>query len=420
MNLSIIIPTYNEAGNLKDLLLELNRVLNFLGLSYEVLIIDGNSTDGTRDIPLKLDMPCRVLIQNKPGYAEALKTGFQNAKGEYFLTLDADMSHDPAFVEALWDKRKEAEVVIASRYVPGGKALMPQSRLLMSRILNAFFSRGLSLPFKDLSSGFRLYKAETVKGIEVTSKNFEILEELLIKCIAGGWRIAEVPMVYRPRKAGRSKAKLIKFGICLLKTFFKMWRLRNSIESADYDDRAYDSRIFLQRYWQRRRVEIIKSFVGSHNKILDIGCGSSRLLGLLPSLVGLDILVSKLRYDRKFGHPLVNGSVWTLPFLDGQFDCVICSEVIEHIPAGDEPFQEMKRVLKPGGTLILGTPDYGPITWRMIEAVYGFVAPGGYAHEHITHYTFDSLKALLIRFGFDVKESAFILNSEMIIRAIKK
>lgn len=419
MDLSVIIPAFNEAGNLKELLIELKRVLAPLHLEYEILIIDGKSTDGTPDIPFAINIPAKVFTQGKPGYAEALKTGFQNARGEYYLTLDADMSHDPAFIKSMWRKRCEAEIVIASRYVPGGKALMPKGRFILSKILNIFFSIGLSLPYKDFSSGFRLYQASTIKSIRILSANFEILEEILIHCIAGGWRVAEVPMIYRPRKSGRSKAKLIKFGYFLLKTFFQMWRLRNSIESADYDDRAYDSRIPLQRYWQRKRVQILESFSKGKEKILDIGCGSSRLLARLPAVIGVDILESKLRYGRKFGQPLVNGSVWELPFKDRQFDCVICSEVIEHIPAGDIPFLEMQRVLKPGGILVVGTPDYGPLTWRAIEAIYGLVAPGGYAHEHITHYTKESLKSLLARLGFHINQMKYILNSEMILQCTK-
>jgi ubiquinone/menaquinone biosynthesis C-methylase UbiE len=94
---------------------------------------------------------------------------------------------------------------------------------------------------------------------------------------------------------------------------------------------------------------------------LDIGCGSNRILNAGLSVVGLDILLNKLRYARKFNRPLINGSIWALPFKDAIFDCVVCSEVIEHIPEGMKPFLEMRRVLKPGGTLVLGTPDYALI-----------------------------------------------------------
>src|SRR5207253_88977 len=81
------------------------------------------------------------------------------------------------------------------------------------------------------------------------------------------------------------------------------------------------------------------------------------------------------------------GSIFELPFKDASFDCVICSEVIEHVPADEKVFSELLRVLEPGGRLILGTPDYDRWRWRALEWVYGKVSPGGYADEHITHYS---------------------------------
>ena len=133
-------------------------------------------------------------------------------------------------------------------------------------------------------------------------------------------------------------------------------------------------------------------------------------------MVGLDILLNKLRYGRRFGRSLVNGSIWQLPFSNDSFDCVICSEVIEHIPAGELPFLEICRVLKPGGMLVIGTPDYAHRTWRIIEALYRVAAPGGYADEHITQYSHESLVALLQPLGYCVNQTGYILNSEMILQ----
>ena len=98
-------------------------------------------------------------------------------------------------------------------------------------------------------------------------------------------------------------------------------------------------------------------------RVLDVGCGSSRIVGSTP-MVGLDIVLAKLRYARRYGNPLVHGSIFELPFKDCAFDCVICSEVIEHVPADERVFSELERVLEPGGRLILGTPDYVRRRWR--------------------------------------------------------
>src|SRR4029077_16655525 len=79
-------------------------------------------------------------------------------------------------------------------------------------------------------------------------------------------------------------------------------------------------------------------------RVLDVGCGSSRIIGS-GQMVGLDIVLAKLRYARRYGNPLVHGSIFALPFKDGVFDSVICSEVIEHVAADERVFSELERVL---------------------------------------------------------------------------
>jgi SAM-dependent methyltransferase len=105
-----------------------------------------------------------------------------------------------------------------------------------------------------------------------------------------------------------------------------------------------------------------------------------------------------------------------LPFKNSSFDCVISSQVIEHIPFDESLFSEMRRVLAPGGRLIIGTPDYATRGWRIIEPLYGHLIPGGYHDEHITHYTHESLSRILTRHGFVAEESAYVWRSELIMR----
>src|SRR5439155_974914 len=153
----------------------------------------------------------------------------------------------------MWATRSAAEVVIASRYIHGGTADMPRSRRILSRTLNLVFKRGLSLPYSDLSSGYRLYRRRALDSLELRGTDFNILEEILIRAVAAGFTVQEVPFHYRPRLAAKTHARLASFAVSYLKTFGTMWKLRNSIASADYDARAYDSIVPLQRYWQRRR-----------------------------------------------------------------------------------------------------------------------------------------------------------------------
>jgi len=229
--------------------------------------------------------------------------------------------------------------------------------------------------------------------------------------LAAGYAIREVPLHYR--SLGSSRAWLARFALSDLKTFAAMWKLRNSIASADYDARAYESIVPLQRYWQRRRYRVITTMVAGASRVLDVGCGSSRIIGS-ARMVGLDIVLAKLRYARRYDKPLVRGSMFELPFKDRAFDCVICSEVIEHVPADERVFSELERVLEPGGRLVLGTPDYDRWRWRALEALYGRLAPGGYADEHITHYSRSNLSAYLLARGFTIDAVEYVGGSEMI------
>jgi glycosyltransferase involved in cell wall biosynthesis len=413
MNLSIVIPALNEAGNLGMLLPVARDMAAKLAENHEVIVVDGGSTDGTADTAAKLG--AQVVRQTEPGYGGALKAGFAAAQGDYVATMDADFSHRPEFLRRMWNMRDRAEVVIASRYVEGGRADMPWSRLVLSRILNGFFSRGLSLPCRDMSSGFRMYKRNALQDITIQSRDFEVLEEILIKLYAEGYQVIEVPFYYCPRREGRSHAKLIKFGLRMLRTFFRMWSLRNSIDCCDYDWRAHDSLIVPQRYWQRKRFEILTQFARGANRTLDVGCGSSRILLNLPDSVGVDVRLNKIRYLRRYGQRAVVGSLFALPFESQQFDCVICSEVIEHVPNDPKWCEELIRVLQPGGRLIIGTPDYGGWSWPTIEWIYGKVMPGSYADEHITHYSRQSLAGQLAEYGFEPVDCRYILGGEMVL-----
>lgn len=409
--LSVVIPTLNERDNVEILIPALRRMLDEMGVPGEVLVLDAGSADGTAAAAERAG--ARAIPVSR-GYGHATRVGLREARGEYVVTMDADLSHRPDVVARLWSIRDPLAIGIASRYVPGGAARTSRTRIVLSRLLNVVFARGLSLPVRDLSSGFRIYPRRVAQLLEPRGDDFDILPELLVRAHIAGWRIREIPFDYAPRHAGRSKARLLRLGGAYLRTFARLWRLRNSIAAADYDERAFDSVIPLQRYWQRTRHALVTR-VARHGPILDVGCGSSRILRDLPGAVGLDISFQKLRYMSRYGVPLVHGSVFALPFRDEAFATVVCSEVIEHIPESDIPLRELTRVLRRGGTLVLGTPDYGRFSWRALEAAYRVLAPGGYADEHITQYTHARLVERVVGLGHRHIRTDYVGGSEMIL-----
>ncbi len=410
-DLSVVIPAHNEGPNLRGLLPQLRSILDEIGVSSEILVVvredDPETLEAARGV-------AAVERQRDPGYGGALRTGFGQARGRYILTMDADLSHPPTFTTDLWRHRDEAEVLIASRYVEGGSARMPVFRALLSRALNRFFAFGLGVPLRDLSSGFRLYRKSALAMDDVRARDFDVLPEIVIRAYTNGWRVKEIPFRYEPRVHGSSNARVIPFGVAYLRTFRRLWATRHDVKAADYEDRAFDSRHFPQRYWQRRRHRLIGEFV--QGPTLDLGCGSSRLLGTLPAgSVGLDILQGKLRRSRRFGRHLVQASSLRLPFADGAFSCVVSSQLIELVPPGENALGEWARVLAPGGRLILATPDYGRRRWRFLGALYSRIVPGAEGTPPLARYARSRLVDAVQARGLTLEAVREILGAEMVL-----
>ena len=414
MDLSILLVALDQGDNLASLLPQLGAVLQPLGVTYEILVVGARADDLA--ISAAGCPGVTILKQTEPGYGGALRAGFRAARGQFVLTMDADLSHPPEFIKALWHGREGADIVIGSRYVAGGRAEMARTRRVLSQILNAFFRRGLSFKVRDLSSGFRLYRAAVTNQQEYSARDFDILQQILVRAYAEGWAIREVPFAYAARSGRFSRTRLAAFALAYLRTFFSLWKMRNSILAADYDDRAHDSPIWLQRYWQRQRFRHVTDLIDGQGPVLDVGCGSSRIIGALPpGSLAMDVLLRKVRYARKFRRFVVQASGFSIPVRDESFPCVLCSQVIEHVPKESPILDELTRVLRPGGLLVLGTPDYSKWQWVWMEKAYGIAAPGGYADEHIAHYTFDELVQRFTARGFRLEAVRYILKGELIL-----
>ena len=206
LDLTVVIPTLNERENVELLLPQLRRTLDGMGVRGEILVLDAGSRDGTADAAER--MGARA-IRLGSGYGEAIRVGLREARGEYVVTMDADLSHQPEVVSRLWSIRHPMTIGIASRYAPGGSARTSATRIALSRLLNVVFARGLALPVHDLSSGFRIYPRRAAQMLEAQADDFDILPEILVRAHSSGWRIVEMPFEYAPRNAGSSKARRI-------------------------------------------------------------------------------------------------------------------------------------------------------------------------------------------------------------------
>jgi len=208
----VIIATYNERDNVRDLIPAIFRSAPEVNL----LIVDDNSPDGTSHLvnDLKKRYPGLHLKtrSGKLGYGTAFIEGFTYAlehDADIIVTMDADFSHDPEELPRLIETLNGADVVVGSRYINGIRILnWPLRRLLLSSFANMYVNLVLNMKIKDCTSGFRCYRAEVFRKIpfqQCKSHGYAFLVEILYRVKRAGYKIVEHPIVYTERREGQSK-----------------------------------------------------------------------------------------------------------------------------------------------------------------------------------------------------------------------
>jgi dolichol-phosphate mannosyltransferase len=209
---AVIIPTYNERENLESIVTRVRAAVP----EADVLIVDDNSPDGTGDLAEKLaltDEHVHVLHRaGKAGLGAAYLAGFGWALDRGYgalIEMDADGSHDPAELPGLLAALATADLVVGSRWVPGGTVRnWPRSREHLSRGGNAYARLVLGLPVHDATGGYRAYRAETLRDLglhDVRSQGYCFQIELTVRTARAGKVITEVPIVFTERTHGSSK-----------------------------------------------------------------------------------------------------------------------------------------------------------------------------------------------------------------------
>jgi dolichol-phosphate mannosyltransferase len=190
--------------------------------NFEIIVIDGFVCDKNTYLECKKNKVNYCQRYNNNSYGEAVRAGIARSKADYIVIMDADLSHSPKFINKMY-KKKNYDVVIASRYVDGGSTENPYHLILMSRLLNYVYSKILSLKIKDISNSFRLYNAKKLKNIEINCNNFDLVEEILYELVKKfkKIKIIELPYLFKRRKFGLSKRTLI-FSIAYLLTLIRL------------------------------------------------------------------------------------------------------------------------------------------------------------------------------------------------------
>ncbi len=243
---TVVLPTYNEIGNLKnmvDALFALNMP------DFHLLVVDDNSPDGTGQLADELAQASggyiRVLHrQEKNGLGPAYIAGFKQAiadGADYILQMDADFSHQPKYIPQMLDKltSENADVVLASRYLKGGS--VDQSWGIYRKLLSWWANRIyvpaiLRLPVRDATGGFKLWRKETLIGIDVDrvhSNGYVFQVEMSYLAHRLGYKIAEIPIHFPDRQVGESKMS----SKVAIEAATRVWQLRWQYKNLRPKDR---------------------------------------------------------------------------------------------------------------------------------------------------------------------------------------
>jgi dolichol-phosphate mannosyltransferase len=226
---AIVVATYNERENMERLV----PILLALPIGASVIVVDDGSPDGTGAAVRKAGENCpgRVdLIERggKLGYGSAFVQGFRRALengSDKIVSMDADFSHDPQSIPGMIEKLTDHDMAIGSRYVGGIRILnWSMSRLLLSCGANRYINTILRFGLTDCTSGFRAYRADVLRAIDLEragSRGYAFLVEILEMATRKRFSVAEFPIVYTERQAGRSK---MSRGV-ILEAVFRPWQL---------------------------------------------------------------------------------------------------------------------------------------------------------------------------------------------------
>jgi dolichol-phosphate mannosyltransferase len=234
----VIVPTYNEADNLDELI----RQLLDLPVDLSIVIVDDNSPDGTGQLAdnWSANHPNQVAVihrAEKLGLGTAYIAGFKYAmaqpKASSIMTMDADFSHNPRYVPEIIAAARNNHVIIGSRYVPGGGSKnCSWKRIALSKGANLFARTLLGLRAHDVTAGFRLYRREALETIpldQIFSNGYSFLIEMLFLCQRRGWQVGEVPIIFEDRRMGTTKIsrqEILKAQYTVFRLFLR--RLRHT------------------------------------------------------------------------------------------------------------------------------------------------------------------------------------------------
>ena len=230
---TVILPTYNERENLENFVTALQQVFSAHELKGRILVVDDNSPDGTGEIADGLARRYENLSvlhrPQKQGLGPAYIAGFKQALSgdtRFIFEMDSDFSHNPAYVPAFLEAIEDADLVLGSRYVPGGRVdNWGTMRRMISRGGGIYARCILGVPVNDLTGGLKCFRREVLEAIDldsVSSHGYGFQIEVTYRAIQRGFRVKEIPITFSDRLEGQSKMS----NKIVLEAAVLVWKLR--------------------------------------------------------------------------------------------------------------------------------------------------------------------------------------------------
>ncbi len=244
LKLSVVIPAYNEAQNIRATLTELQRTLREQEIPYEIIVVNDCSSDETPDVirGFMEEDPCIRTVDRTPpgGFGRALRTGLEEVAGDVVAIYMADQSDDPQDLLACYRKIEEGyDCVFGSRFMRGSAVTnYPPLKLVVNRIVNRCIQWMFWCEFNDLTNAFKVYRTEVVRECgPYRASHFNITIEMSLSALVRRYNIVQIPIAWHGRTWGSSNLRMHEMGRRYLAVLLKIWSERILISDDLIEER---------------------------------------------------------------------------------------------------------------------------------------------------------------------------------------
>jgi glycosyltransferase involved in cell wall biosynthesis/ubiquinone/menaquinone biosynthesis C-methylase UbiE len=404
VKLSVIIPAYNEAGTIKEIV----RRVQETPFNKEILVVDDGSTDGTREVLAALNSTDVKVIfhESNRGKGAAVRTGFAAASGDYVILQDADLEYDPRDYAQLLEPliAGDADVVYGSRFTGSPRRVLLYWHTVANRLLTLLSNMVTNLNLTDMETGYKAFRIDVVRRLSLESNRFGIEPEITAKVAKLRCRIYEVPISYRGRTYDEGKKIRWTDGVSAVRAIIRygLFTGRSTSHAGEETLTTVDALGHYNEWlWKHMR-----NAVGQ--RVFEAGCGTgtiTRHLAARERLIAADIdhhYVATLQ-GRYADRPNVQiewadfaSDEW--PSLESErIDTVVCMNVLEHLPDDRAVLERFNDILEPGGRLVLLVPAHQWLYGSMDEAL-----------GHYRRYELPALSSLCQSSGFAVEKAEYL------------